>query len=234
MLEQPYVVIFGAAVRPDGSPSGALRDRVGAAARFGRRLLPQPIYIVTGGQGRYGAPEAEVMAQLLMQRGVHEDYIVLEPTGVNTFRSAVAVAGLLLDRPGPVYVGTSGYHMPRCVLLLGLAGLDVHRSPPAIGPASSRMSKRIWWRLREIPAIPIDGVLMLWQRWVRGIRPPEEDHFDEEVIENALENPPPDPRTAGPQTIEGTAAVVTDPARADEGPVMQGLPLRPKMQPPEA
>ena len=186
MFDQSYIVIYGAAVRPDGSPSGALRDRVGAAVRFGRRLLPSPIYIVTGGQGRYGPPEAEVMAQLLMDRGVHPDYIVLEPTGVNTVRSTLAVARLLSGLSGPVYAATSSYHMLRCVLLLGLAGLDAHRSPPAIGPASSRVWRRWYWRLREIPAIPVDAVVMLWFRW-RGIGPLEQEAEPEaEAVEGEL------------------------------------------------
>lgn len=171
MFEQPFVVIFGAAVRPDGSPSGALRDRVGAAVRFGRRLLPRPIYIVTGAKGRFGPPEAEVMAELLMQRGVPADHILLEPTGRNTFRSSLAVARLLHGVSGPVYAATSAYHMPRCVLLLGLAGLDAHRSPPSIGPASSRLLRRWYWRMREIPAVPVDCALMLWTRHVSGIKP---------------------------------------------------------------
>ena len=169
MFDQPYVVIFGAAVRKDGSPSGAMRDRVGAAVRFGRRLLPRPIYVVTGAQGRYGPPEAEVMAELLRARGIEPEHIVLETTGRNTLRSALAVAKLLQGVPGPVYAATSAYHMPRCVLLLGLTGLDAHRSPPSIGPASSRLYRRWWWRLREIPAIPVDTALLLWRRYIRRL-----------------------------------------------------------------
>lgn len=164
MAEQPYIVIFGAAVRPDGSPSGALRDRVGAAVRFGSRLLPRPIYIATGAQGQYGPPEADVMARLLADRGVPPDRIILERTGRNTLRSAVAVAALLKGKRVPVYAATSAYHMPRCVLLLGLAGLDAHRSPSATGPASSRRLRRWYWRLREVPAIPVDCAVMLWRR----------------------------------------------------------------------
>lgn len=186
MFEQPFIVIFGAAIRPDGSPSGALRDRVGAAVRFGRRLLPPPIYIVCGGQGRYGPPEAEVMAELLMNRGVHPDYIVPDAESRNTFRSVLFAARLLQGQEGPVYAATSGYHLPRCVLLLGLAGLDAHRSPPAIGPASSRLLRRWWWRLREVPAIPVDGLLMLWFRYVRGIG---EAQYEEEGEGEAAEAP---------------------------------------------
>ena len=181
MLEQPFVVVFGAAVRPDGSPSGAMRDRVGAAVRFGRRLLPSPIYIVSGGQGRYGRPEAEVMAELLMQRGIDADHIIPDATSRNTLRSALAAASLLHGVRGPVYAATSGYHMPRCVLLLGLAGLDAHRSPPAIGPASSRVLRRWYWRLREVPAIPVDCAIMLWHRYTRGIRPPEPEIVEVEA-----------------------------------------------------
>lgn len=169
MFDQPYIVIFGAAVRPDGTPSGALRDRVGAAVRFGRRTLPTPMYVVTGAQGRFGPPEAEVMADLLRQRGVPADNIILEPTGRNTLRSAIAVARLLRGHPGPVYAATSGYHMPRCVLLLGMAGLDAHRSPPPVGPASSRLGRRWWWRLREVPAIPLDALLLAGLRLARRV-----------------------------------------------------------------
>ena len=165
MFEQPFIVIFGAAVREDGTPSGALRDRVGAAVRFGSRVLPRPIYIVTGGKGRYGPPEAEIMADLLMARGVHPDYIVLEPTGKNTLRSVIAVTRLLKDARGPVYAATSAYHMPRCVLLLGIAGLDAHRSAASLGPASSKMLRRWWWRLRELPAIPIDCATLTWMKF---------------------------------------------------------------------
>jgi uncharacterized SAM-binding protein YcdF (DUF218 family) len=173
MFEQPFIVIFGAAVREDGSPSGALRDRVGAAVRFGRRVLPQPIYVATGGQGRYGRHEAEVMADLLLERGVNPDYIVLEKTGSTTLRSAIAVARILHGAKGPVYAATSAYHMPRAVLLLGLTGLDAHRSPPSIGPASSRIIRRWWWRLREIPAIPVDCAILLWMRMRNRIYLPE-------------------------------------------------------------
>ena len=171
MNEQPVIVIFGAAVRPDGSPSGAMRDRVGAAARFGQRLLPPPLFIVTGGQGRYGPPEAEIMAMLLEDRGVSRTRIMLEPTSANTVRSVIAVTRLVnCYRPGAaVYAATSAYHMPRCVLLLGAAGLDAHRSPPAIGPASSRLLRRWYWRLRDVPAIAVDVPLILLLRLLRVV-----------------------------------------------------------------
>lgn len=188
VYNQPFVVVFGAAVRPDGSPSGAMRDRVGAAVRFGRRLLPEPIFIVSGAVGQHGPAEADVMAALLRERGVAPTHIIRDTSSRNTLRTALAAASLLHGVKGPVYVATSGYHMPRCVLLLGIAGLDAHRSPPAIGPASSRLLRRWYWRLREIPAVPVDCAFMLWHRLVVGIHPPkaELDRVEAEPVNRIL------------------------------------------------
>ncbi len=156
------IIIFGAAVRPDGSPSGALRSRVRAALRLGVTIAGVQ-YMPTGGQGRFGRPEAEVMADLLTEAGVPEEAVTLEPTGRNTIGSVRACARLL--PPGaPVYAASSGYHLPRCVLLLNLAGLDALRCPPPTSTASRRAWLRWYWRLREVVALPVDAILMLWRR----------------------------------------------------------------------
>ncbi len=69
------IVIFGAAVRPDGKPSQTLRHRVEAAARFGKRFA-RPLFIPTGGQGRFGDAEAAVMTRLLREAGFSEASIL--------------------------------------------------------------------------------------------------------------------------------------------------------------
>jgi vancomycin permeability regulator SanA len=162
----PVIIIFGAALRPDGSPSGAMRSRVEAALETARRLK-DPLFMPTGGQGRYGGPEAEIMADLLAAESVPRSRITPEPTGRNTIRSVLACARLLGRTRAPVYVATSAYHMLRCVLLLRLAGLRARPCRPPRGPASARWVKRWFWRLREVPAVPVDSLLMLWIR-LRG------------------------------------------------------------------
>ncbi len=83
MLPDAVIVIFGAAVRPDGQPSATLRHRVDAAARFGRHF-ERPLFIPTGGQGRYGAPEAVVMAGLLREFGYPDRAVRRETTATDT------------------------------------------------------------------------------------------------------------------------------------------------------
>ncbi|HEX2941994.1 MAG TPA: YdcF family protein [Rhodopila sp.] len=158
------IVIFGAAVRQDGSPSQTLRHRVAAAAEFGHRFS-RPLFIPTGAKGRYGAAEAIVMAGLLHDAGYPPDSILREETGTDTF-SSVCAATRIIRRivPAPVFACSSGYHLPRCLLLLRLAGIDARACPPPPVPAATSRWLRWYWRLRETPALPYDALLMLWQR----------------------------------------------------------------------
>src|SRR4051794_39544844 len=82
---------FGAAVRPNGKPSQTLRHRVAAAARFARRFA-DPVFIPTGGRGRFGDAEAIVMGRLLIEAGFPETAILREETGSDTLSSVRAVA----------------------------------------------------------------------------------------------------------------------------------------------
>jgi uncharacterized SAM-binding protein YcdF (DUF218 family) len=159
------IIIFGAAVRPDGEPSATLRHRVAAAAHFGA-TLEAPIFLPTGALGRFPPAECVVMARLLREAGVPAERIRQEPTGVDTLSSAVACLRLLREagHQGPVYAATSAYHLPRCLLLLWLAGVPARAVPPHPAPAATHWRKRWWWRLREVPALPYDALLMLWER----------------------------------------------------------------------
>ena len=162
---RPVIIIFGAAVRSDGQPSGALQGRIEAALETGRRLA-HPVYMPTGGQGRYGRPEADVMADVLIENGVAPEAIERERTATNTMRSALACARLLSGSRAPAYVATSAYHMPRCLLLLRLAGVRARSGCVPPESASRSWRKRWLWRLREVPAIPVDAALILRLRWM--------------------------------------------------------------------
>ncbi len=167
---RPAIIIFGAAVRPDGQPSLTLRRRVEAAARFGA-TLHRPLYLPTGGVGRHGAAEAKVMATLLREAGIAAADILPETTATDTLSSALACTRLLRARHhgGPVLAASSAYHLPRCVLLLRLAGWPARACPAPPFPAATRRWKRWYWRLREVPALPYDAALMLWARLRRRV-----------------------------------------------------------------
>ena len=137
-----------------------MRSRVEAALACGEQM-GEAEFMPTGGQGRYGPPEAEVISDLLRARGISPDRIRPVPAGVNTIRSTLACAQALRGQRVPVCVATSAYHLPRCVLLLRLAGVPARSCRPAPVPASTRRLKRWFWRLRELAAVPVDALVML-------------------------------------------------------------------------
>ncbi len=156
------IVIFGCGVRPDGSPSPTLRRRVEAALAHARRLS-DPYFMPTGGLGRNPPAEAEVMARLLREAGVPAARILPEPTARDTLASVHACAALMRSRAdGVIWVATSDYHLPRCVVLLRLAGLSARACPPP-GSAHGWWQAAYWWG-REAVALPVDVALLLWAK----------------------------------------------------------------------
>lgn len=159
------IVIFGAAVLPDGRPSTTLRWRVQAAAAFGARY-PEPLFLPTGGIGRFGPSEASVMAGLLREFGMPDRRLLLEETGTDTLSSARAVARLLRSRhiTAPVFAASSLYHLPRCLVLLRLLGVPARAALPPAVPAATHWWRGGYWWLREVPALPYDAALALLLR----------------------------------------------------------------------
>ncbi len=142
-----------------------MHHRVEAATRFGARFT-RPLFIPTGAKGRHGDAEAVVMARLLHQAGFPDQAILTEETGTDTVSSVRAVRRLIpaTSPEGRIYAATSAYHLPRCLLLLRLAGIHARACPPPPVPAASNRWLRWYWRLRETPALPYDATVMLWLR----------------------------------------------------------------------
>lgn len=160
---QACIVMFGAGVRADGSPTPTLSRRIDAALRFGEALPVAPLYLPSGAIGRHGPAEASVMADALRRAGVPDARILIEDTARDTLDSVFACRVILrrIGHAGPVYAASSAYHLPRCVLLLRLAGLPARAVPPPPEAAAQGVLRRWRWRLREVPALPWDALLLL-------------------------------------------------------------------------
>ena len=157
-----YVVIFGAAVRPGGRPSPALRHRIEGAVDWARDH-PAAMIMPTGGVGKHGPAEAVVMKRTLMKAGVAAQRIVLERDGRDTLESVRLCHRILQDRGDcrRVVCCTSTYHQPRCVLLFRLLGYTV--VVPKVPNSMGRMSRTTYGKLivRELAATPYDSLLLL-------------------------------------------------------------------------
>ena len=116
-----YIVIFGAAVRADGSASGSLRRRCENAVRYGDVEHGNPFFLPSGGIGRHGPAEALVMRDILVELGIEEQRILLECEARDTLESVRLCTRILRRRPdvGRVIVSTSSYHRMRCTCCSG-------------------------------------------------------------------------------------------------------------------
>jgi vancomycin permeability regulator SanA len=138
------VVVFGAAVGPDGAPSPALRRRVVAAVRWaGDRDV---IFLVTGGIVRFPP----------IQSGVPRERITMEDQARSTLESARLCAPLIAGlQPERIFACSDGYHVPRCRWLLRLMGLRTL-------PINAQPEHFTFWRyLREMMALPVDTLCWL-------------------------------------------------------------------------
>ena len=119
------IIVLGAQVKEDGTPSVQLSLRLDAAAQaWERQRVP---VVVCGAQGKdEPAPEADVMREELMLRGVQEDMILTDPNSRDTKQNILNAALLLEPIPDihRVLIVTSDYHLPRALALALDAGLE--------------------------------------------------------------------------------------------------------------
>lgn len=161
-----YLVIFGAAVLPDGLPSGSLRRRV-AGALAAARGHDDWLFLATGGVGRHGGAEAELIAELLVFAGVGRERILIEARARDTLQSARRCHALLVERGDAeiLVCCSSSYHNPRCALLLRLLGYRVRVAVAASDRAHLGVGRWALAVLKECIALPYDAGLLLAHRW---------------------------------------------------------------------
>jgi uncharacterized SAM-binding protein YcdF (DUF218 family) len=151
-----WFVILGARVMEDGTPSGALARRVHAALAAAAKS-PSPMFLPTGGRGRSGYIEADVMKRMLVQAGIGEEQIVCERLARETLGSVRLCTRILHSRADVdrVVVCTDSYHLPRCRALFRIAGVVIEAAP--IESAARQLPPwRYWYYVsREVVAFPV-------------------------------------------------------------------------------
>lgn len=121
------ILVFGARVYADGTPSLALSDRVATACDLYRAGLA-PVVIMSGGPGDGRFHETEVMERLAVSAGVPSQAIQRDEQGLNTaasVRRVVDVGG----GPGRVLAVSHSWHLPRIKLAAGRQAYRIYTVP---------------------------------------------------------------------------------------------------------
>lgn len=123
MKESDVIIVLGAQVKEDGTPSVALERRLTAALESYEQN--RQTIIVCGARGT-NEPRAEgdVMREWLLARGVQESDVVAETGSFNT-RENVRNAKAIMDERGlsQALVVTSDYHVARALMLCRQEGV---------------------------------------------------------------------------------------------------------------
>jgi len=118
-------VVFGNKVERSGEPSASLRARLDKAVDVYQRGLVRRV-IVSGGLGKEGWNEAEVMASYLAGRGLPRETILIDAHGNNTYLTAINTRGLAEAHNLRSFILISHfYHLPRAQLTFHSLGLEV-------------------------------------------------------------------------------------------------------------
>ena len=162
------IVVFGAAVRSDGRPSGALAGRIALA----RRLAiadPDATVFCSGAVGREGPSEASVIASALRDAVAGERLVLDEDSG-DTLQSARAAARYARNNGlARTIACTDNWHQPRARMLLRMFGVA------ADGAWMTHRVQPLRWRARnytrEALALPYDAVAGAWALMGTLVRP---------------------------------------------------------------
>ena len=120
------IIVLGAQVKPDRTPSVQLTWRLDAAAEaFAKHHVP---IVVCGAQGSdEPCPESVIMKQYLVEERNVPDYLVLEdPDSRNTYENLENAQKLLAGNTDikRVLIVTSDYHVPRSMAIAGDLGFE--------------------------------------------------------------------------------------------------------------
>lgn len=149
----PVVLVLGAKVYPDGTPSAFLAARLDVARQLYAAGTVRAV-LVSGDHGEWAYDEPGAMSRWLVDRGVPERQVVQDHAGFDTYDSCVRAKRVFgVDQ---LIVVTQSFHIDRAVALCRDAGIDA----VGVGDESVKQFKVAWDRgaFRERLA----GVKAVW------------------------------------------------------------------------
>jgi len=133
-------LVLGAQVKPDGTPSAMLADRIEAAAELYRAGKVDKL-LLSGDHGRWAYDEVGTMRRELLARGIPGADVFTDHAGFDTWDSAQRARRVFGVES--VIVVTQEFHLARALYAAHRAGLE------ATGyPADRRSYGRVLGRLR--------------------------------------------------------------------------------------
>ncbi len=155
------ILVLGAGLRDDGTPSDMLQDRLLTALRLYEAGVAEKI-IVSGDHGREGYDEVGAMKDYLKARGVPGERIYMDHAGFSTYDSLYR-AGAIFGAKSLILV-TQSYHAYRALYDGRRLGVDCRAvAAPILSTDTSRYAKGTLYQIRETIACCKDFIWCLFR-----------------------------------------------------------------------
>lgn len=145
------IMVLGCGVRPDGSPSGMLSDRLDQGIALYDEAVSDRL-LMSGDHGKADYDEVNLMKQTAIDRGVPSDAIFMDHAGFSTYESMYRARDIFQVKK--IVIVTQRYHMYRALYVaqaMGMEAYGVASDPRYYGGQKLR-------DLRELLARPKDLV----------------------------------------------------------------------------
>lgn len=145
--EAPVALVFGGGIRPDGSLTPLLRDRVELAVGLYEAGRVEAL-LMTGDHSRADHDEVDAMKEYAVSRGVPAALVSLDHAGFDTYDSCYRAKRIFgVDR---AIVVTTRFHLPRAVYTCRRLGVRAEGlGAPDLGRYPGDAQK---WHAREVLA----------------------------------------------------------------------------------
>lgn len=115
------IIVLGASIKPDGTPSDALQDRLNTGISLFHKNLA-PILFLTGDDGRYHVNEIQAMKKYVLDHGVPQTSIMTDGQGYRTYESCSRAVSIYNIKQAILV--TQNFHLPRALYLCNKLGMD--------------------------------------------------------------------------------------------------------------
>ena len=139
------ILVLGAGLLPDGSPSLMLRERIDAGVRL-YAAGAAPKLLMSGDHTREDHDEVNAMKDAALAAGVPSEDVFMDHAGINTYDSLYRARAIFgAER---LILVTQAYHLPRALYIASRLGLE------AVGVScdTRRYAGQLYRDIREILA----------------------------------------------------------------------------------
>lgn len=122
-IQADCILVLGCGVRPDGSPSLMLRDRLETAVAL-YEMGASDRLLASGDHGQKEYDEVNAMKEYILARGIPSEAVFMDHAGFSTYDSVYRAGGVFQAKK--ILIVSQNYHLPRALYIAERLGLDAY------------------------------------------------------------------------------------------------------------